>query len=348
MNVGLLGCGAAAYWLHLRALRGLRGTTLVAAADPDAGARTRVARATGVRVYERAEDLLARDDIEAVLICVPTHLHAALALAAASAGKHFYLEKPIATTLDDAHRVIAAASSAKVAAAIGFNRRHHPLFEQARHLLAEGAIGRVHAVQTTFCEPDPAGGMPGWKRRRATGGGVLLDLGSHHVDQVRWMLGTEVRVVAASLSSERTEHDEARVELETGGGASVQCFLSFRTGPSERMEFLGERGTLALDRHAATLTLSGPRRRGYGGRRRRVLPSPPVLAWRIERLGRVSADPSYRRALRAFGSQLRGGPPAAATLADGLRALEAIVEAERAAGTRGAPTTPGGGTCASS
>ena len=78
MNLGLLGCGSAARWLHLRALRGVPDARLVAAADPDSAARDIVARATGAAAYERSEELLARDDIEAVLICAPTHLHAKL------------------------------------------------------------------------------------------------------------------------------------------------------------------------------------------------------------------------------------------------------------------------------
>ncbi|HTG50883.1 MAG TPA: Gfo/Idh/MocA family oxidoreductase, partial [Gemmatimonadales bacterium] len=205
MRLGLLGCGSAAYWLHLRALRGIPGATLVAAADPDPAARARVASASGVTTYERADDLLGRSDIEAVLICAPTNLHASLACAVASAGKHFYLEKPIATLVQDARDVVAAADRPGLTSAMGFNRRHHPLFEQARTLLNHGVIGRVHAVQTTFCEPSPPDGMPSWKRRRATGGGVLLDLASHHIDLVRWMLATEVAVVSVSLSSETTE-----------------------------------------------------------------------------------------------------------------------------------------------
>src|SRR5262245_34238906 len=121
MKLGLLGCGSAAYWLHLPALRRLPGAKLAAAADPDPAARARVAMASGVTTYERAEDLLARADIEAVIICVPTYLHASLAGAAASAGKHFYLEKPIATNVRDARDVVAAADRAGLTSAMGFN-----------------------------------------------------------------------------------------------------------------------------------------------------------------------------------------------------------------------------------
>jgi predicted dehydrogenase len=124
---------------------------------------------TGVPVHERAEDLLGRSDIDAVVICAPTQFHAELAVAAADAGKHFYLEKPIATDAAGARRVVDAAAAAGVIGAIGFNRRLHPLYQQARDLLAAGRIGRVRAVQTALCEPLPAETMPGWRRQRASG-----------------------------------------------------------------------------------------------------------------------------------------------------------------------------------
>ena len=339
MRLGLLGCGSVAHWIHGPAIRGIPGATLVGAADPDPRARARVARALGTPVCERAEDLLARSDIDAVVICVPTYLHADLAIAAAASGKHLYLEKPLATTLADARAVIEAVSRAGVTAAVGFNRRLHPLFEQARRLLASGAIGRVSGVQAAFCEPAPAGGLPDWKRRRSSGGGALLDLASHHVDHLRWTLGEEIAAASASIRSDSSEHDSARLELETESGVSVQGYFSFRGGLADHLEFVGERGTLRVDRHSAELSVRVARRRGYGTRRRWVAPSPATLAWRLERLWRPAADPSYRRSLRAFIECCRGGPAGpTASLADGLRSLEVVLAAEEAAaGGRVAP-----------
>ena len=333
MNLGLLGCGNAARWLHLRALRGVPGVKLVAAVDPDPAARDFVTRATGVPAYERAEELLDRGDVEAVLICAPTHLHARLAIAVAAAGKHFYLEKPLASDAAEGRELIAAAGRAGVKTAMGFNRRLHPLFQQAREQLAAGAIGRVRAMQATICERTDPAAMSAWRRQRATGGGVLLDLASHHVDQLRWMLGQEVVAVSAALTSERTEQDGARLELETDDGVVAQSAFSFRTALTDVMELVGERGTLQLDRHAASLTVRLGRRRGYGTRSHRVLPNAAVAAWRLERLWRPPADPSYRSALRSFAAQVRGEEPRTASLVDGLRSLEVVLAAEEAART---------------
>lgn len=328
-RIGLVGCGVIAYWAHLRSLPRIRNAKLVAAADPNENARQRAKRLVGVPIYERAEDLFGRNDIEAVVICAPTHLHAKLAIAAGAAGKHFYLEKPIATNAADAERVIEQARLAPVIGVIGFNRRWHPLYEQARQLIRDGRIGRVRAIQTAFCERIPIDTMPEWKRRRATGGGVLLDLASHHIDLLRWFLDDEVDEVGASVGSEISEQDSARLELTTRGGVEVQSVFSFRAGLADFFEIIGERGTLRVDRHAPTLALRIGRRLGYGMRSRWVAPDAAVEKWRLKRLLRPSADPSYHRSLQAFVAVVRGRQDKVATLLDGVRSLEVILRAEQ-------------------
>src|SRR5687767_10512175 len=98
IGVGIIGCGSIAYWVHLRIARNLRGARLVAAADPDLDARQRAATLARIHVHARTEDLLARNDVDAVIVSGPTHLHADLVIAACEAGKHVYLEKPLAVS----------------------------------------------------------------------------------------------------------------------------------------------------------------------------------------------------------------------------------------------------------
>lgn len=331
IRFGVIGCGVIAYWAHLRELKRLKNASLVAAADPDAGARERAFRLAHVPVYEHADELLQRDDIDAIVISAPSHLHAELAVAAAMARKHFYLEKPIASTLQDACRVIEAARETGVTAAIGFNRRLHPLFTQARALLTAGRIGRIRAVFSTSCEPASPTAMPEWKKQRPTGGGVLLDLASHHVDLVRWFLNCEPMEIDARVTSEVSDHDTAWLQLTMGNGTEVSSFFSFRAGRADFMEFIGENGSLRVDRHRRSLSLRLDRRFGYGVRSALVLPSPEVLAFQLSRLIRPSYDPSYRSALAAFVELLNGGSPRVATLDDGLRSLETVLAAEESA-----------------
>jgi predicted dehydrogenase len=325
-----MGCGVIAYWAHLRALRRLRGARLVAAADTDPAARARAHALTGVPVHETLDDLLARPDLHAVVISLPTSLHAESAMAAAAAGKHFYVEKPIAASMADGRRVLDAAARAGVVGAVGFNRRLHPLFQLARRRLAEGVIGRVRAALTAFCEPFPGDALPPWRRSRATGGGVLLDLGSHHVDLLRWLLDDEVGAATATAESEVTEQDSAWLTLTMRGGAEVRSRLSYRAGLADFVELIGERGTLRVDRHSPVLRLGTGRRLGYGVRWRAVAPDADVVRWRLRRLVRPSFDPSYGRSLEAFVRRVQGDGtgPGPATLEDGLRSLEVILAAE--------------------
>jgi myo-inositol 2-dehydrogenase/D-chiro-inositol 1-dehydrogenase len=331
IGLGVIGCGTIAYWVHLRIAKRLPGTALVAAADPDSAARKRAKRLVGIPVYERTEDLLARDDVNAVIVSGPTHLHAELVIAACAAGKHVYLEKPIASSMSDGERVVDAAERAGVTVTLGFNRRFHPLYEQARRLIRDGRLGKIHAVQTTFCELAQPDEMPEWKRRRVTGGGVLLDLASHHIDLLRWFLDDEVANVHASIDSDLTEHDSSRLQMTMRGGAQVQSWFSCRTAVSDWIEFAGEKGTLRVDRHRPRMSLRVPRRLGYGVRSARVAPSPDVAAWWLNRMVRPSAEPSYRRVLAAFVNELRGEARTTPGVIDGMRALEVVEAAEESA-----------------
>ena len=331
IRFGVIGCGVIAYWAHLRHLRHLKTAVLVAAADPDAGARERASRLARVPVYEKAEEVLQRDDVDAIVISAPTHLHCLLAVAAAKAGKHFYVEKPIAATAADARRVIAAVQDAGIIAATGFNRRLHPLFEQARALIKAGKIGRVRAVLSTFCEPAGPNLMPEWKQQRPTGGGVLLDLASHHFDSLRWFLECEPTEIEARLTSEVSEDDSAWLRLIMGDSTEVCSFFSFRAGLADFLEFIGESGTLRVDRHRRSLSLRTGRRFGYGVHSSLTFSGREVLAYQLTRLLRPSYDPSYRRAMSAFVELLKGGQPRIASLEDGLRSLEMVLAAEESA-----------------
>ena len=334
VRVAVLGCGTIAYWTHLRTLRAMAGATLVAAADPDPSARARAARLTQVPLYARHDEVLHRDDVDAVVVCAPTGFHADLAIAAANARKHFYLEKPIAINAEEARRVLQAATTAGVMSAMGFNFRLHPVHERARAFIAQGRIGSVRAIHTVFCEPVLPDAMPIWKQHRESGGGVLLDLASHHIDLLRWFLNDEVTTVEAHIGSLETEQDMARVALTTRNGVEVQSYFTFRGGPADYLEFIGERGTLRIDRYRSTLTLQVRRLFGYGVRSAWWMPTGQIVALRVRRLVHPAYDPSFHRALAAFVGLVRGRPTVTPSLDDGARSLAVVLAAEDSAQQR--------------
>ena len=337
IRTALVGCGSLGRLVHLPILTRLRGSRLVAIADPDASALAAAAGlAPNATRFTDHRELLARDDIDAVIVALPTDLHASVACAVIAAGKHLYLEKPIAVTLSEGERLVACWREAGRVGVIGFNYRFHPLYARLRASIGDGAIGEIVALRTVFSSPP--GPMPVWKTRRATGGGALLDLGIHHIDLARFLLGREVRTVAARMSGVHTEDDRVSLDLEMDGGISVQSMFALGAVEEDRVEVYGERGKLTVDRHysvnverrAVSAGSSRLARLGVGQRGpdiRGVLSS-PVLA---QRLRAPMAEPSYAASLENFLATIVRGGRGTPDLDDGLRALEIAEAAMRSA-----------------
>lgn len=332
IGLGIAGCGDAALALHGPALARVAGLRPVAVAETDLRRRRDAVRALGAtRAFGEWRELLEDGEVEAVLVALPSSLHAEAAVKAFEAGRHVYLEKPLATDPADGRRVVEAWRRSGSVGAMGFNFRFHPVHRAVRAALAEGRIGEPAAVRTTFTAAPPAG--PGWKRRRASGGGVLLDLGSHHVDLVRHLLGREVVAVRATTRSRVSEADTASVELRLDTGVLVGSLFAWGTADVDRVEIHGDRGRIDADRYAGTVTTPG-RRHEYG-RRARLTELLATTREGARRLLRPPGEPSYRAALAAFADEIRGGPRSCPTIDDGARSLAAIAAAERSAETGG-------------
>ena len=320
VRVGVIGCGTIARAVHLPVLLRTARVAVAALADPDPTALETAGRATpGAALCRDAGGLLARDDLDAVVVTAPSGHHAALALAVAGSGRHLYLEKPLATTRADGEAVVEAAKTAGIVAAIGFNRRFHPAILRARSVVRAGGIGRVTNVRATFTEP--TGEQPAWKLARAGGGGALLDLASHHVDLVRFLLDTEVEEIAATVTSRQSEHDDAILRLRLAGGAEAELEVGFRAPKADTIELTGSLGAIRVDRHAGRVT----KRPG------RLAPNGALGLLRLRLLVRPESDPSYALALRAFVACVRGEDVELPTLEDGLASLAVVLAAEETA-----------------
>jgi myo-inositol 2-dehydrogenase / D-chiro-inositol 1-dehydrogenase len=329
VQIGLIGCGGIARQFHLRALARMPGVRVVAVADPRPEARSRAAAMTGARAASDADELLGEPDIDAVVICAETGAHASLAQATADAGKDFYLEKPIAASGPDAMEVVAAGERRAVHGAIGFNFRLHPMYARARRLVQDDRVGRIRRVRSRFYEPVDASRMPAWRRHRASGGGVLLDLGSHHVDLVRWLLDEEIEHVdEAEITSTRSEADAARFHARSAGGAEIEIELSYLQGRVCEWELIGDRGRILLDRYRGSVRVRDDARPERSRRRRRAIEQ------RLRALPIPRREHTFRLSLEAFVAALRDGRSAPASLEDGLRSLEVLLAAEAIATAR--------------
>ncbi|MCP4192601.1 MAG: Gfo/Idh/MocA family oxidoreductase [Planctomycetaceae bacterium] len=333
MKVALVGCGRIESWSHLNILQSHPLVQIVAIADANQDALQKAkAKASQVKTIICNEDLLQLDDLDAVVICLPTHLHASAAISAFAAKKHVYLEKPLAISPEEVQQVFHAWRASKCLGMVGFNRRFHPLIRQAKELVQNQAIGKVTSVrivQTSFSKS-----LPEWKKKRETGGGVLLDLASHQFDLLAFLLNTRMTEVMASVGSQRFEQDSAMLQIRTNHGPPAQVFISNSAAVENRIEIIGERGKIVTDRIASTVD---------------VLPIKPASSrlqrslefWRdcsrkISRLREIVApvsEPSYRLALDYFIDCIRESLAPSPDILDGCRNVAAVFAAEESAQT---------------
>ncbi|WP_151524208.1 Gfo/Idh/MocA family protein [Serinicoccus kebangsaanensis] len=154
-------------------------------------------------------EVIERDDIDIVDVCTPGHLHAEVALAALAAGKHVLVEKPLANTVADCERLVAAAAADGAGRVmLGHNYRRVPALALARDLIAQGRIGEVRQVRLAYLQDwlaDAEAPMTWRLRKETAGSGVLGDLGSHAVDQLHFLLGEPVSAVRGELRTFVTE-----------------------------------------------------------------------------------------------------------------------------------------------
>ncbi len=144
IKLGLIGCGRAAETLHLPALRWVPEIEVVAVADIDLNRLQRVAERFHIkRRYSNFTALLDDPVVEAIAVCVPPELHGEVALAALDAGKHLFIEKPLALSLEQCDQLIQRATCSSSITMVGFNLRWHRLVRQARTIIQQGVLWRI-------------------------------------------------------------------------------------------------------------------------------------------------------------------------------------------------------------
>ena len=339
LRLGIVGCGRATESLHLPALIGVPDVEVVALSDVDDAALARVADRHHVsRRFSDPRALVEDPSIDVVAVCVPARFHAEVAVAALEAGKHVFVEKPMALDLGSCDRILAAARSARAKAVVGFNLRAHRLVAEAREILRRGDVGSIQVVESRWTSAIRAQrALPEWRNHRARGGGVLCEIAVHHFDLWCDLLGSEIEeVYVVSGAGERAD-ESATVSARTASGVALTGVFSERTYASNELTFHGAAGRLALslyryDGLRLDRTLDAP-----GGPAARVLELSAAL-WGMPRAvaslrrgGEYLA--SYRREWEHFLAAIRGGGPVLCTLDEGRRAVRILLAAAASAST---------------
>jgi predicted dehydrogenase len=330
VRLGIIGCGKVVSCIHLDALRHVRQARVSVVADPvEERRRQAAARCGGATAFGDWRELLEHGDVQGVLICTPSADHAECAIQAFAHGKHVYLEKPLATSAAEAETVLQAWDGSNLLGMMGFNYRQHPFFVRAREIVNSGRLGTILGVQSSFTSS--GAWMHDWKKQRATAGGVLFDLATHHIDLAHYVLGHSVAEVSAQIASQHSEQDTAWLRMTLQNGVVVQSFFSLYGTDTNRFEVYGESARLAVDYVARTFQIIAP------GGRKPVQRIAGALGHEVSRLKNILAgrrDPSYETALAAFVNAIANGRnQIQPDLRDGLRVSLVIEAAERSAAT---------------
>jgi predicted dehydrogenase len=309
--------------------------------------------------------LVARDDVDVVDICVPGDAHAAIAVAALEAGKHVLCEKPLANTVPEAERMAEAAKRAAGRSMVGFNYRRVPALALARRLIASGRLGTVHQVRAQYLQDwivDPEFPLVWRLRADKAGSGALGDLGAHIIDLAQYLAVQRITGVsglletivpdrplpafAAGLSGTAGGSARGRVTVDDvalftarfdGGAIGTFEATRFATGRKNamRIEVNGSDGSLTFDLESLNeLSLYEDSSDTPGFRRILVTePSHPYMSawWPPGHV--IGYEHTFTHQVKDFVEAIAAGTDPEPSFADGLgtqRVLAAVAESAAA------------------
>jgi predicted dehydrogenase len=334
LRYGILGSGFMGR-THAEAIRHLPNASLSAVA---CGRRAgQLAGDYDAVLCASAEELIARDDVDAVIIATPQFVHAEQALAAAAAGKHLFIEKPMATSVADCDAILAACEAGGLSLSVGYQQRYRAVPRATHDLLRQGVIGQVHTIQLfqvfqLFSDPAFGGDWSWWSDPAAVG--HILAGGVHGIDFCRWALGAEVMSAVAHSRTfrERQEPENTTMGLLSFSNGTVASLWASSACPPPgfpglafRAFLMGESGMMDMDAYEAL-------RVAEGGAWRVAAEQPPVntehasTAFQAPRMG------AYIAQLAAFTDATLAGAPPPVSGADGRAGVAvalALLESSR-------------------
>ncbi|MGD9330761.1 MAG: Gfo/Idh/MocA family oxidoreductase [Desulfobacterales bacterium] len=255
IGFGILGAGMAAE-LHARAI--------TACADQGAriaGFASRSAEHQLAREYDRPvmplEEMLKRPEVDVVSICSPSGLHADQAMRAMQCGKHVLVEKPMALSVSQAHRMIAAGEAAGCHLGVALQRRAEPLFQRVHQAISAGELGHLVCglvsvpYMRTMAYYESAAWRGTWE---LDGGGVLMNQGIHLLDLLLWWMGDPVQIKAQAATRRHAIAVEdtlvASLRFANGAMATVTATTAVEPGFAHRIEVYGTRGGIQIEGEA--------------------------------------------------------------------------------------------------
>lgn len=262
-NAGVIGCGSISQHLHLPGYIKAPGVKLVAGADPT---RARHAEAkelqADIQMYTDYRKMLANHELDLISVSSPNKFHAEHAVAALEHGAHVLLEKPAALSMKEIAAIKAAQRKAKTQLIVGFSQRFNRGNRKMKQMIDKGAIGEPYMIRVRFAHNGP---WPGWAKDKwfydpnKAGGGAMLDMGIHAIDQCHWLVGPikSVQAKATTLRKKIKVDDNAVLLLEFANGKALGYIEVGWTSPSgfNGIEVMGDEGSIVED-YQGVLTMT--------------------------------------------------------------------------------------------
>ena len=251
---GIIGCGMISNF-HAKAIADVRGAKLVACFDAVPASADRLAASTGCKAYHKLEEMLADPRVTIVTIGTPSGAHLEPGLAAANAGKHVIVEKPLEITLKRCDRLIEACQKNRVQLATVFPSRFHDSAIELKRAIDEERFGRLTLGDSyvKWFRPQSYYDSGAWRGTwQLDGGGALMNQAIHSVDILTWLMGpvAEVTAHSATLAHERIAVEDtvvATVKFESGALGVVEASTAAYPGYLKRIEIHGSEGSAAME-----------------------------------------------------------------------------------------------------
>lgn len=338
IRVGLAGLGRIGWSFHAPTLARHPDCELSAVADPAASRREEAARTWGCPVFEDVETMIARAGLDAVVLAVPTHLHAAYATRALHAGLHVMLEKPMTATLAEARALIRLARRRKRVLTVYQPHRLAAYYQHLRALVRDGRIGRLIQIRAgifSYVRRDD------WQALRRYGGGMLANYGSHFLDQMLDLAGAPIRRLFGRLARIATlgdAEDAVKVVFETREGVLGDLEINMGSALAPyHLEVYGSCGAIRLEKEALFIRWFDPK--ALAGKtldlslasRDRKYPTDQI-SWQE---ATIPVDESKAVDVYAdFAEAIRTGRPPFVPPKESLRVMEAVEQVRRSCGRR--------------
>lgn len=254
LGFGIIGCGMIANF-HAKAIGDVRGARLAACFDTLPASADRLAAATGCRPYHRLADMLADPKVDVVTIGTPSGAHLEPAVAAARAGKHVIVEKPLEITLKRCDRIIRACDEAGVKLTTIFPSRFHDSSQELKRAVDLGRFGRLTLgdAYVKWYRSQAYYDSGAWRGTwELDGGGALMNQAIHSVDLLTWLMGpvSEIRSQTATLAHERIAVEDTAVAtllFANGALGVIEASTAAYPGYLKRIEIHGSEGSAAME-----------------------------------------------------------------------------------------------------